>query len=82
MKPSTLALLKGTGPVSAEFARGGPSITSKSRFMKVPDQFTGGRMPPKETAPVKQDYNKTSKGGELSDTEGDSKKLPPIKPRK
>jgi hypothetical protein len=63
---------KGTGPVSAKFAVGGPVITSRSRFMKTPDPF--------RTDIERQDYGKTGKGGELSKLEGD-KSEPAVKPR-
>lgn len=64
---------KGKGPVSANFARGGEIITTKSRFLKTPDVF--------RTSIEKQDYDKKGKGGELAKTEGDSKKEKAIKPR-
>jgi hypothetical protein len=67
------AILKGTGPVDAAFAIGGPGDTSRSRFMKVPDPF--------RTDIEKQDYAKTGKGGELSEMSGDTKSKQPIKPR-
>jgi hypothetical protein len=63
---------KGTGPVSADYARGGPEITTKSRFLKTKDVF--------RTSIEQQDYDKKGKGGTLSKMEGDSKKLPAIKP--
>jgi hypothetical protein len=49
---------KGSGPVSAKYARGGPEVTSRSRFMKVPDTF--------RTSIQKQDYGKTGKTGAMS----------------
>lgn len=49
---------KGKGPVSCGYASGGPSITTKSRFLKVPDTF--------RTSLQKQDYGKTGKTGEMS----------------
>jgi len=64
---------KGEGPVSAEYARGGPAITTRSRFLKTPDVF--------RTSIEQQDYNKSGKGGKLSKLEGDSKSETPIKPR-
>jgi hypothetical protein len=70
---------KGKGPVSARFARGGKELTSRSRFMKTPDQFTGGREVTKESHPTRQDYG--GKKDPLADQEGDTKKLKPIKPR-
>jgi hypothetical protein len=69
-----MAYTKGTGPVSAAFAKGGPEITTKSRFMKTPNQFTTGRG-------VKKDFDKVGKGGTLSKLEGDTKSEKPIKPR-
>ena len=51
---------KGTGPVSAKYAQGGPSIGSRSKFMKTPDTF--------RTSLQRQDYEKKTPGGELSKT--------------
>lgn len=68
---------KGSGPVSAQYAAGGPPITTKSRFLKTPDMF-------RDVAKVEdteQDYTKKGKGGTLSKTEGETKKLPAIKPK-
>lgn len=70
--PGSIATFKGTGPVSAEYAKGGEVITSKSRFMKEQDTF--------RTSIQRTNYDKKSPGGELSDTEGDSKKQKAIKP--
>jgi hypothetical protein len=64
---------KGKGPVSCGYASGGPSITTRSKFLKVPDTF--------RTSLQKQDYEKKGKGGTLSKMEGDSKKEKAIKPR-
>jgi hypothetical protein len=64
---------KGKGPVSAKYAVGGPEVTSRSQFMKAPDQF--------RTDKERLDYDKKSKGGELSKLEGDTKSEKPIKPR-
>jgi len=65
---------KGSGPVSANYAKGGECLqTSRSRFMKTPDSFRTGIQ--------KNDFGKKGKGGELSETEGDTKKLPAIKPK-
>jgi hypothetical protein len=64
---------KGKGPVSAGYASGGPSITTRSKFLKVPDTF--------RTSLQKQDYEKKGKGGTLAKMEGDSKKEKAIKPR-
>ena len=49
---------KGTGPVSAKYAKGGPEITTRSRFLKTPDVF--------RTSIERQDYGKKGKTGELS----------------
>jgi hypothetical protein len=65
--------VKGTGPVSANYAQGGDVITSRSRFMKSSDVY--------RTSIERQDYGKSTKGGELSKLEGDSKSLKPIKPK-
>ena len=64
---------KGAGPVSAKYACGGAVLNTKSRFLKTPDSFRTGEQ--------KNDFKKVGKGGTLSDTEGDSKKLTAIKPR-
>lgn len=69
-----MASYKGSGPVSANYACGGPAITTKSRFLKTPDLFRTGKSDG-------QDYDKKGKGGTLSKTEGDAKKLPAIKPK-
>jgi len=63
---------KGSGPVSANYAKGGECITSRSRFMKVPDSFRTGEQ--------KNDFKKVGKGGTLAKMEGETKKLPAIKP--
>jgi hypothetical protein len=64
---------KGLGPVTAEYAKGGPEFSTRSKFMKTPDVF--------RTSIEEQDYGKKGKGGTLSKTEGETKKLPAIKPR-
>lgn len=54
----------------------------KSRFMRVPDQFTGGKrdvIP--ETAAPRSNLKKTGKTGALSKPQGDTKSEKPIKPR-
>jgi len=66
--------VKGSKPVPARFAEGGECINkTNSRFIKTPDTF--------RTSQQRTDYGKSSPGGEMSDTEGDSKKLPAVKPR-
>ncbi len=67
------AILKGTGPIAAAFAVGGPGDPSRSRFMKTADTF--------RTDIQRTDYEKKSPGGEQSKTTGD-KSLPAIKPRR
>jgi hypothetical protein len=67
------AMSKGKGPVSARYAEGGPPITTKSRFLKTPDTFRTDRQ--------RIDYDKKSKGGEMSKLEG-GKSLTPVKPHK
>ena len=70
-----MAYSKGSGPVSADYAKGGECLqTSRSRFMKTPDMCRTGKGDG-------QDYDKKGKGGTLSKTEGDSKKLPAVKPK-
>lgn len=64
---------KGSGPVSANYARGGETITTRSRFMKTSDSFRTGK--------TDQGYDKKGKGGTLSELEGDTKSLTAIKPR-
>jgi hypothetical protein len=67
------AKYKGTGPVSATFAVGGPHLyEGHSRFFKTKDSF--------RTDDQRLDYDKTSKGGELSKLTGD-KSLKAIKPQ-
>jgi hypothetical protein len=64
---------KGKGPVSARYAVGGPHLyEGRDRFMKTPDQF--------RTDKERLDYDKKSKGGELSKLEGDTKSEKPVKP--
>jgi len=65
--------VKGVGPVSASFARGGDCITTNSRFLKTPDVF--------RTSIEQQDYQKRGKGGTLSKMSGETKSEPAIKPR-
>ena len=65
------AQYKGTGPVSARFACGGPVITTKSRFLKTPDSFRTGIQ--------RNDFG--GKKDPLADESGDSKSLKPVKPR-
>ena len=64
---------KGSGPVSCDYAAGGPPITTRSRFLKSKDVF--------RTSIEEQDYEKQGKGGSLSKLEGETKALPPVKPR-
>jgi hypothetical protein len=54
-------------------ARGGPVITTRSRFLKTKDVFRDDV--------ERNDYGKSGKGGELSKTEGDTKAQKAIKPR-
>lgn len=63
---------KGTGSAAAEYARGGPGDTSRSRFMKTEDVF--------RTNIERQGYSKSGKTGEMSKPTGD-KSLKAIKPR-
>jgi hypothetical protein len=63
---------KGSGPVNVTYARGGEVISTRSRFFKAQDQF--------RTDIERNDYEKKSKGGELSKLEGD-KSLKPVKPK-
>lgn len=68
-----MSYAKGNGPVSATYARGGPPMNTRSRFIKVPDVY--------RTSIERQDYGKKSPGGELSKTQGESKSEKAIKPR-
>ncbi len=70
----SLPMVKGHKPRDAQYAAGGPVLGRSISFAK--DEFTGGRMPPKMSAPVKQDYAGTSGGF------GKSKSEAPVKPRK
>jgi hypothetical protein len=71
--PRLSGMSKGTGPIPASYAAGGPVIQeSRSRFMKTADQF-------RENV-ERQSYAKSGKTGELSNTTKD-KSLPAIKPR-
>ena len=71
--PGSIATYKGTGPVSAEYAKGGEVITSKSRFMKTQDNF--------RTDIGEQNYDK-GVGEKLSKRQGETKELTPVKPQK
>ena len=61
-----MSYAKGSGPVSCNYAQGGPPITTNSRFLKTADTF--------RTSIQEQDYDKVGKGGSLSKTEGETKK--------
>jgi hypothetical protein len=69
---------KGYQGSPVRMANGGPVLGRTRSFVKTPDEFTGGRMPPKPTATVQQDYG--SKGAGAKRT-GD-KSLSAVKPRK
>lgn len=65
------------------FAAGGPVLGRNRDFMKIPDQFTDGRMPPKDTGSADdppQEYGK-GKGKDTAPAEK-GKCLKPVKPRK
>ena len=64
---------KSGGLVEAEYARGGPEIGSRSRFMKEPDPF--------RTDVQRSDYSKRTPGGEMSKTLGETKVKTPVKPQ-
>jgi hypothetical protein len=71
--PRLSGMSKGSGPMPASYAEGGPVIqTQASRFFKTKDQFRDNI--------ERQEYGKTGKTGELSNTTKD-KSLPAIKPR-
>lgn len=66
-----------------EGAKGGAKLGRTRDFMKIPDQFTDGRLPPKDTGSAddpEQAYEKTGKTGKLAKPTGD-KCLPTVKPR-
>jgi hypothetical protein len=65
---------KGKGPVSANYACGGPTFNSRSKFYKTPDIFRA----PLNTE--KREYG--TKKDPLSKEEGETKKLKAIKPQK
>jgi len=74
---------KGGDIRDAEYAKGGPAIGTDSKFLKTPDQFTDGRLPPKDEGHAddpEQDYEKTGTAGKLAKTAGD-KSLKAVKPR-
>lgn len=75
--PERTTMNKGYQGKSVAMAAGGPVLGRTRDFMKIPDEFTGGRLPPKQTAAVQQDYG--SKGAQAKRT-GD-KSLPAVKPR-
>jgi hypothetical protein len=64
---------KGKGPISANYACGGPVFNSRSKFYKEPDIYRA----PLNTE--KRDYG--AKKDPLSKKEGDTKKEKAIKPR-
>jgi hypothetical protein len=40
---------KGAGPKVASYAEGGPVLGRTREFLKEPDEFTDGRLPPKDS---------------------------------
>jgi hypothetical protein len=64
---------KGMKPINADYAKGGGIFSSRSRFMKAPDPFREDKQ--------RSDYEKKCKGGEMAQTEGETKKLKAVKPR-
>lgn len=74
---------KGDTPKDASYAKGGAVLGRARDFLKIPDQFTDGRLPPEDTGSEDdppQDYEKTGKCGKLSKETGD-KSLKPVKPK-
>jgi hypothetical protein len=74
---------KGSKPKNADYAKGGDVLGRTRDFLKVPDQFTDGRLPPNDEGHAddpEQDYDKTGSGGKLSKVSGD-KSLKTVKPR-
>jgi hypothetical protein len=69
---------KGYRTIPAKFIAGGPVLGRTRAFTKTPDEFTGGRMPTKMSAPVPQDYG--NKGAPAKRT-GDKSETP-VKPRR
>jgi hypothetical protein len=84
MMEASMVFTKGASPKSAEYAKGGPVMGSRSRFMKTPDNFRcedSGEPKEEHGFTQRSDYGKHSPGGELSKTEGDSKSEKPVKPK-
>lgn len=75
--PERTTMNKGYQGKTVGMAAGGPVLGRTRDFMKIPDEFTGGRMPTKQTAPAQQDYG--DKGAQAKRT-GD-KSLSAVKPR-
>jgi hypothetical protein len=75
VKPSSdTVYIKGETQAPARFAEGGECLhPTKSRFIKTPDVF--------RTGTERNDYDKTGKGGEMSEMTGDTKSEKPVKPR-
>ena len=70
-------------PQDADYAKGGGVITTTSQFLKTPDQFTDGRLPPEDKDgkdDPEQDYEKTGKTGKLAKRTG-GKSLKAIVPK-
>jgi hypothetical protein len=63
---------KGKGPVTANFASGGEVLTSRSKFLKGPNQFTTDKG-------VEQDYG--GKKDPLAKPQGETKVEKTVKPR-
>ena len=59
-KDPAMIMIKGAKPKNAKYARGGECVTTRSRFMKEPDPFRTGIQ--------RSDYDKKTKGGEMSKT--------------
>lgn len=60
--------VKGDGPrEQQDRPRGGPPLTTTSRFFKTPDTF--------RTSLQEQEYRKSGKGGKLSKTSGETKQI-------
>lgn len=87
-RPCDAPLTKGSAPTAAEFAKGGAVLQEKrSRFSKfggadieaAPMMFMRQKDPFRTDA-GRQDYEKTSPGGEMSRETGDKSETP-IKPR-
>ena len=62
------------------FAKGGAVLGRTREFLKIPDQFTDGRLPPKDSGSPDDPPQDYEKSGKSSTAKG--KTLKPVKPQK